>query len=51
MDNAFTYIEGAPLETEDDYPYTAMDGDCSYDASKGVGQVKSFVDVPANSVA
>jgi hypothetical protein len=48
MDNAFTYIQGAPLETEGDYPYTAMDGDCSYDASKGVGKVKSFVDVPAS---
>jgi len=45
MDYAFQYIESHPLETESDYPYTARDGSCKYQASKGVGKVKDFVDV------
>jgi cathepsin L len=49
MDYAFKYIETAPLMTEADYPYTARDGTCKYDASKGVGKVASFVDVTVNS--
>merc|ERR1711998_671110 len=51
MDYAFKYIETAPLETESDYPYTARDGTCSYVASKGVGQVKSFADVSSGSAS
>jgi len=45
MDYAFQYIESAPLEQESDYAYTARDGTCQYESSKGVGLVKSFVDV------
>ena len=48
MDYAFKYIETAPLMTESDYPYTGKHSfltKCKYDASKGVGQVKSFTDV------
>jgi len=45
MDYAFQYIETNPLETESDYPYTARDGSCKYQSSKGVGKVKDFVDV------
>jgi cathepsin L len=45
MDYAFQYIETAPLETEADYGYKGVDGTCSYEKSKGVGMVKSFVDV------
>ena len=51
MDNAFKYIEGAPLETESDYPYTARDGSCHYVSSKGVGKVASYKDVSPNSPA
>jgi C1A family cysteine protease len=51
MDSAFQYIEKNPLEQESDYPYKAVDGTCSYVATKGVGQVKSYADVPANSPA
>lgn len=36
MDNAFNYLESHKLMTEADYPYTAYDGSCHYDASKGV---------------
>ena len=49
MDNAFKYIETAPLELESDYPYTARQGSCNYDSSKGVGQVKGFQDVQTMS--
>ena len=46
MDNAFKYIEaGNPLELEADYSYTAKNGRCSYDKSKGVGTVASHKDV------
>ena len=51
MDNAFKYIETNPLELEADYPYTARDGTCKYVKTKGVGKVKSYVDVPANQAA
>ena len=50
MDNAFKYIEKSPLELESDYPYTARKAfRCSYDSSKGVGKVGSFVDVRSDS--
>jgi cathepsin L len=45
MDYAFEYIKTHPLEKETDYPYTARDGTCTYDASKGVGKVYSYTDV------
>jgi len=51
MDSAFQYIEQAPLYTESDYPYTAMDGTCKYVASKGVGKVAGFKDVAPNQAA
>ena len=46
MDYAFQYIESAPLMLESDYPYTAREGTCKYDESKGIGKVKGFKDVP-----
>jgi len=50
MDNAFKYIEQAPLALEADYPYTARTGTCNTAAeSKGVGKVASFVDVTPGS--
>ena len=51
MDQAFQYIEQNPLETESDYPYTAVDGTCKYVTSKGVGKVAGFQDVTPNSAA
>jgi len=46
MEDAFQYIiAGNPLETEDEYPYTAQDGSCSYDQSQGAGSIGNFVDV------
>jgi len=45
MDNAFKYIETAPLELEADYSYTARDGTCKYVKTKGSGLVKSYQDV------
>jgi len=48
MDNAFTYLETHGAELESDYPYTAADGTCQFDASKAKVTVKGFVDVPAS---
>ena len=47
---AFDYVK-APnsLMLESDYKYTARDGKCSYDASKGVGTVSSYINVAPNS--
>jgi len=49
MDYAFSYIESNPLELESDYAYTARDGTCNYDSSKGVGKVAGFQDVAASA--
>ena len=52
MDDAFTYLEKNKIETEADYGYTARDGTCKYDATKGVTGDKSFHDVtPKDPVA
>lgn len=45
MDNAFTYLESALLETEAAYPYKAVDGTCKYNSTIGVVGVASFVDI------
>ena len=49
MDNAFRYIETAPLELEADYPYKAVQGTCEYQKGKGSGTVADYVDVAHNS--
>ena len=49
FDAAFKYTEGAKLETEDEYPYTAQDGQCNYDASEGEVGAVSYEDVTSNS--
>jgi len=49
MDTAFQYIESNPLMLEADYPYTARDGKCQYNKSKGVGKVKTYKDVSPDS--
>lgn len=49
MDYAFKYVEGKPLELESAYPYTARDGSCKYVSTKGMGMVRSYVDVTHNS--
>lgn len=48
MDQAFSYANIQALETEDQYPYKAHDGDCKYEEGKGKVKVASFVDVAPN---
>lgn len=33
------------FNSETDYPYTAVDGTCSFDASKGIGEIKQLINV------
>eukprot|EP00347_Sterkiella_histriomuscorum_P012464 403368476 len=49
MDQAFQYVEQTALETEDQYPYEAVDDTCRA-SSAGVVKVDSFVDVTPNNV-
>ena len=49
MDNAFRYIETAPLDVEDVYAYTGIEGKCAYVEDKGVGKVEDYRDVAAMS--
>ena len=51
MDYAFTYLMSKKVELESDYPYTATDNECSFDAKKGVGYVDNFNDITPNSPA
>ncbi|XP_066141224.1 uncharacterized protein [Euwallacea fornicatus] len=45
LDQTFTYIETNGLESEADYPYTAEDGQCQYDASKVVAKTSRHVSI------
>jgi C1A family cysteine protease len=55
MDYAFEFVaDNHPLMTEAEYPYTAHSSHftkCKYDASKGVGHVKSHKDVPEQNLS
>jgi len=46
---AFKYVQSNPLELESDYPYTAVDGSCAYDASKGAVGLSSWTMVTAQN--
>jgi cathepsin L len=46
MDNAFQYIiANKGIDTEDSYPYTAADGDCSFKSSSVGSTLSSYKDV------
>lgn len=47
--HGFQYFEQHVAEHESDYTYTAKDGKCKYDSSKGTVKVSTFANVPANS--
>jgi C1A family cysteine protease len=48
-DSAFDYIRDLGQMLENDYPYTAVDGDCAYVASKTVLKTKGHTMVQANN--
>ena len=39
---AYQYLRHNLLESETDYPYTAKDGTCAYDADKGLVGVNAY---------
>jgi len=43
----FQYAQSNPLMLEGAYPYTAKDGTCVYDKSKGFGKVSTYSEVPS----
>ncbi|XP_034241344.1 cathepsin L1-like [Thrips palmi] len=46
MDYAFAYIKSnGGIDTEDSYPYTGLDGSCSYSKDNSAGTLSSFVDI------
>jgi cathepsin L len=45
MDNAFKYIRDQGIESEADYPYTAVTNNCKYSAGKVVTKVTGFTDI------
>jgi cathepsin L len=45
MDQAFEYIKSKGIERESDYPYTARDGKCRYNAAKIVTKVTGETDI------
>ena len=49
MELAFAYLESHYTERENDYPYTARDGSCKYNGSKGVTKDKNYQRVTVNS--
>jgi cathepsin L len=49
MDYAFQYIIDNGICSEDDYPYTAADGDCQSSKCSSVAKLSSFSDVAADS--
>ena len=46
MDYAFEYVMKNPLETEEDYAYTAKNGTCQAEPAKEVGSIAGYNDVP-----
>ena len=54
MDRAFSYTKTHPLETEDEYPYTAKSHGlfgCKYDKSKGKVGASTYTDVKHNDAS
>jgi hypothetical protein len=43
MGLAMDYVAANGIETEEDYPYTAYDGDCEIDTKKPVYKISSHV--------
>lgn len=50
MDLAFAYTQSTPLDTEDQYPYTATDGQCHASGSGPVGAT-GYTDITPNDPA
>jgi len=52
MDIAFKYVKDAGgIDTEASYPYTAKDGNCTYDPKNSGATLTSWVDIAHNSEA
>jgi len=52
MEPAYDYVikyQKGKFMTEEDYPYTAKDGNCKFDASKGVTEVTGYIKIQSGS--
>lgn len=49
MTNSFNYLRSFKLMTEASYPYTGRVSTCKYNAARGVTNVRSYTNVPANN--
>jgi len=49
MDDAFKYIKLNGIESEEEYPYNAVNGQCVYDVTKVVANLTGCVDIPEGS--
>lgn len=48
MDQAFEYVKDSGISAEDDYPYTAQDGNCNTKAARTPLKLTGYVDVKVN---
>jgi len=51
MDAAFDYASENAIVSEDDYPYTAQDGQCQAEGKQGLVKAADHTDVPSNDRA
>ena len=52
MDYAYDYIKSnGGIDTEAFYPYTGMEGNCTYNATKSAANVTGYVKIPAGNEA
>jgi len=49
MTSSYEYLKQTPIQKSADYPYTARDGKCVFNATKALFKIPSYTQVPANN--